>query len=67
MITVTNEVKVYEVDGQDLPINENENIIVSSHWNHRERVNIFINGRKVTVIADDLRAAITNATNINRF
>lgn len=67
MITVFNEVPIYEVDGKELPPLEHDNLIITSHWNNKQRVNISIYGKKITVIANDLRTAIENATNINRY
>lgn len=68
MITVSNEVKIYEIDGKDVPIvGGDKKLLITSHWNERKKVNIQINGKKITVIADDLRIAIDNATNTNRY
>ena len=68
MITVINEVKIYEIDGEELPpVGTQENIIVTSQWNNKQRRKIVANGRKITVIANDLKTAIENATNINRY
>lgn len=68
MITVTNEVKVYEIGGEEIPIGgQKENIIVSNHWNNSKMVNIFTEGRKITVVANDLITAIQNAVNTNKF
>ncbi len=68
MITVTNEVTVYEVDGEELPpVGKGKKIIVTSHWNQKQKVNIIFGGKKLTVLANDLRTAIENATNINRY
>lgn len=66
MITVTNEVNVYELDGKDLPVNEYMHIVVTNHWAERRRVNIIINGQRLTVVASDLITAINNAINSNQ-
>ena len=67
MIKVTNEVKIYEVDGGDVPAILGKSLVVESHWNNNERVNLCINAKVYTVIASDLKAAIENATNTRRF
>lgn len=67
MITVINEVKVYEIDDKELQPVGDETLVITSHWNSKQRVNIITNGRKITVIASDLKTAIENATNINRY
>jgi len=41
-------------------------ILVHSHWCHRDRVVIQIGEVKITVIASDIKAAIDNATNVSR-
>lgn len=65
MITVQNTIKIYENGGKE----ENEkSIIVHSHWNRNEMVDIEFPGfNKLTVCAKDLIAAINNATNTARF
>ncbi len=68
MIKVTCEVKVYEVDGKEAKHSpSDEPVIVSSHWNYRDRVVLTLNGKSVTVLADDLEKAINNATNTNKY
>lgn len=58
-IKVTNEVTTYDTPAKP-------NIRVHSHWCLRDRVEIEIGDQRVTVIAADLKAALTNATNINK-
>jgi len=68
MIKVKNEVKVYEINGFEVPpVGTQECLVVTSHWNEKQKVNIFFEGKRITVIANDLKTAIENATNINRF
>lgn len=63
MIKVSNEVKVYEVDGSEhVGLNE-PTITVRSHWNRSSLVVIEAGGRELTVLAVDLKAAIDNAGN----
>ena len=68
MIKVTNEIKIYEIDDQELKsISNAQPLIVKSHWNNDNVVVLEIGGVKYTVVAKDLKAAIDNATNIARF
>ena len=62
-IKVATEVKVYEKDGKEVSISEDENITVHNHWNRREFVILNVNGQKVTVLSDHLKRAVDNATN----
>lgn len=67
MIKVVNHIKVYEVDGKEChSIAESTSIEVLSHWNRRTMVVIKCEGgKKLTIAANDLIAAINNATNTN--
>lgn len=67
MIKVSNEVQVYEVNGKETPAVDCPKISVHSHWNETAKVTLEIEGKKLTVLARDLGAAIANATNIARF
>lgn len=58
MINVTCEVKTLQ-DEQDVDV---DRIIVESHDHDSEKVYIKIGDQDVTVFADDMMAAITNAT-----
>jgi hypothetical protein len=58
---------IYEIDGKETKTIPNEFIVFESHWNRSEMVNIIIDGKKITVSAADLKAAIDNATNSNRY
>jgi len=66
MIKVTCEVKVYEKDGISCDM-EFLTILVHSHSIHDDRVEIVFEDGRVVVVADDLIAAIENATNTKRF
>jgi hypothetical protein len=64
-ITSVNLVKVYEIDGKDATTGlKSETIEIRSHWCHRDRVDIVIGEKTVTVIGTDLKMAIENATNV---
>ena len=64
-ITSVNLVKVYEIDGEDVtPGLKSETIEVRSHWCHRDRVEIVIGEKKITVIGNDLEMAVKNAMNV---
>jgi len=66
MIKVTCEVKVYEWNG--IPCGEEERaIFIFSHPIENYKVEINIAGERFVVVADDLIAAIENATNTKRF
>ena len=70
MIYVTCKVKVYEMRGESTAEMEGKDIpsfLVISHWNEKNKVVFSVGGQTVTVIADDVIAAIKNATNSNRF
>lgn len=59
-----NEMRIYEMDGKELPPNDIRHLKVVSHWNRaRVMVVIELEGVAVTVPADDLRRAVDNATN----
>jgi hypothetical protein len=59
MLKVTNEVSTYDEPAKP-------DIRVHSHWAMSDRVVIEIEGKTVTVIADDMIRAINNATNKGR-
>jgi hypothetical protein len=66
VIAVTNKLKVYEIDGVEVSPSGTVEISVVSHWNRDSLVQIVIDGRRLTVVAADLCAAIANATNTAR-
>ena len=66
MIKVRNEVTVYETNGKETQGLERPILIVSSHWNWDDRVDLTIGGDRITVLARDLEAAVKNATNTRR-
>ena len=63
MIDVINEVKIYEIDGKDTKFPSETKLKVESHWNYRNFVVLKFKDMCITVPADDLLAAIKNATN----
>lgn len=60
-----NGVRVYEVNGTEITgiPDESKDIMIINHWNRRNLIVIEVNGEKYTVVADDLKRAIDNATN----
>jgi len=60
MIKVTSEVQCYEVNGQECT---GPRVRVDSHWNRDAMVVLDIDGKRYTVSASDLIAALHNATN----
>jgi hypothetical protein len=68
MIKVQCLVTIYEIDGRDFPgAPEEHQITVRSHWNRDAFIELEIEGKRYTVVASDLEAAITNAHNTARF
>ena len=68
MINVVNRIKVYEVNDKEIDNPEDEKILeVKSHWSKNRFVVLKINDIKITVSANDLEAAIKNATNTNKY
>lgn len=64
MIKVSNTLTVYEVDGRDqFGQKDAPTITVSAHWNRRALVVVKVDGKEYAVLADDLDAAVRNATN----
>ena len=66
MIKVINEVSIHEIDGKETSV-PTPVLTVLSHWNHDSLVVLHTDGKKITVSARELQAAITNATNVVRF
>ena len=62
MIDVVNEVKIYKINGEDTGPFETR-LKVESHWNSCNFVVLNFKDTRITVTADDLLAAIKNATN----
>ena len=76
MIEVTNEVPVLEIDGESLtypPAAEglldksHWLLTVKSHWSDDDLVVMTYGCTTITVCAGELKAAIKNATNTERF
>ena len=67
MIKVKQEVEIYEEDDEEIKGLEGKHLTVESHWNWDERVTLVIGRKRYTVLGDDLKTAIDNAMNINRF
>jgi hypothetical protein len=67
MIKVVNTVSIYEVNGTEHRGLDAPTLTVSSHWNNDRSVVLELDGKKITVAASDLHAAITNACNTKRF
>lgn len=63
-ISVQSDIRTYE-DG--LEPGKVKLVIVRSHWNNDKMVELVVGTETVKVLASDLRAAIENATNTNRF
>lgn len=65
-VDTTCKVKVYERNGNDVPIGENRDLIVESHWNRDSLVVLTVPWVKgsITVARSDLEKAIRNCTNV---
>jgi DNA helicase TIP49 (TBP-interacting protein) len=56
---ITCLVKVYERNGVETTITEDDNLVVRSHWLENKKVVIELSdGSKITVVADELERAI---------
>lgn len=66
MINVVNKLKIYEINDEEIDINDEKILEVENHWNIRNFVVLKFNDVKITVSANDLEAAIKNATNTNK-
>lgn len=51
-------IKVYEIDGSDTKLIDGPTIKVESHWNDGDRITLVVDGKRHTVIADDLEEAM---------
>lgn len=60
------EIDVYEVDGSEVH-NSESLLTVTNHWNRKNMVVIALNGKTITVLADDLRRAIDAAEKAHRY
>ena len=70
MIEVVNTVEVYELNDVELRDikSKKPKLVVKNHWNRSEFVVLQIDeGKIITVLAKDLKAAIDNSTNSARF
>jgi hypothetical protein len=67
MIKISQQVQIYEEDDREIPLGQHRYMGVESHWNRNEMVILEIGKERVTVLAGDLRAALENAKNTNRF
>jgi len=67
MIDVMSKIKIYEIGGKSNK-GEPKEIIIHSHWNSNRLIDIELPGfDKITVVANDLVAAIKNATNTAKY
>lgn len=64
-----NSIEVYETNGTEEKglRSDRPKLKVSEHWNRREFVVVEIDGKKVTVLADELKRAVDNAQNAHKF
>lgn len=57
MIKTINEVPVYDLEGEGITFT------VKNHWNCSDKIVLMFENKEITVVANDLLAAIKNATN----
>ena len=67
MKTTETKIDIYENDGIESKGLGKDQVIVRNHWNRKEFVCVEINGKEVTVLADELNKAIQNAQNIHKY
>lgn len=68
MINVSSKVKIHEIGGSQLEVGAEKILVIESHWNRVDLINIILPGFDIiSVHADDLKAAIENAQNANRY
>jgi hypothetical protein len=68
-VNARTDVTIYEIGREETGkgLTDRTTLMVESHWNYRDRVVIHIGSEgPYTVVADDLRMAIENATNVRR-
>lgn len=66
MIKTESKVTGYEVDGVECKGLDMPALSVSSHGIRNDRVVLEFGGKRITVVARDLNAAVSNATNTGR-
>lgn len=64
MIVVTNDLRIYEVDGEPVSGLNSPIMEVTSHYADDAKVVLIVGGVKYTLLANDLQVAIENATNV---
>ena len=67
-ISVTNAVRLLQKNGKSVKVGESDTeLIVKSDWNDNAIIHLEYKDMKITLLAKALKAAIDNATNIDRF
>lgn len=61
---VLNEITILELDGTDTFGLDRPQLEVRSHWNDRDFVVLHYGEMTITVCANDLEKALSNATNV---
>lgn len=65
-MNVETQIKIYEINNEEVKDIDGPKLSVQSHWNRNEFVVIKVGSELVTVRANQLQAAIDNATNWKR-
>lgn len=65
----SNSLEIYETNGIDEKglRSQRPKLIIHEHWNVRDFVVIELDGKKVTVLASQLKKAIDNAQNAHQY
>lgn len=64
MRDTTTSIGIYEINGNETNLADRIRLEVTNHWNRKNFVLLkLMDGTTIAVKAEDLRAAVTNATN----
>lgn len=60
---IETKLEIYEVEGKETVMIHRPVLSVQSHWNDNKLIEVTVDGKRVTVVAKDLKRAVDNATN----
>jgi hypothetical protein len=64
-VEVKQKIKIYEVNGEDVPLVPGSYMEVNSHPGNKGAIVLVFDSKEISVIASDLKIAIDNAVNTN--
>jgi len=68
MMEVISKIKIHEIGGSKLEVGAVKVLVIEAHWNRNDLVSITFPGfDTIAVKGEDLKAAIENAQNTNRY